>query len=95
MKSASPLVYLGIGAAVATGALFLMSQATGDARDGRFQIVMRDGLRADTFLLDTHEGRVWQMTEFSFLDGKPTAWLFTERIDTSAELTEYLRREGK
>lgn len=27
MKSASPLVYLGIGAAIATGALFLMSQS--------------------------------------------------------------------
>ena len=27
MKSASPLVYLGLGAAIATGALFLMSQS--------------------------------------------------------------------
>ncbi len=98
MKSASPLVYLGIGAAIATGALFLMSQATpparhssasGEARDGRFQIVMPDSVRADIFLLDTHEGRVWVNTELSYLGGKPEVWMYARRIDGPEENVEF------
>ncbi len=100
MKSASPLVYLGIGAAIATGALFLMSQATpparhssasGEARDGRFQIVMPDSVRADIFLLDTHEGRVWSYHRYISLDTEPVVWRCMLRLDTFAESGEFFR----
>ena len=30
-------------------------------RERRFQIFFRDGIQADTFLLDQDDGRVWQM----------------------------------
>lgn len=60
----------------------------GSIMDGRFQIVMRDGVRADTFLLDTQEGKVWQMTTITDIEGQPTVWLFMERIDSN---TDYVK----
>ncbi len=57
--------------------------------DGRFQIVMRDGLRADTFLLDTQEGMVWQMTQYTDVEGQPVLWLIMKRLDTEADVLEF------
>ncbi len=41
---------------------------------GRFQIVINKNIRADTFLLDTKTGRIWQNTTFTDLKGEPTVW---------------------
>ena len=32
---------------------------------GRYQIVINPTVRADTFLLDSETGRVWQMTQYT------------------------------
>lgn len=53
---------------------------------GRYQIVFSPNVRADTFLLDTQKGRVWQMTKFSDLPGEPTAWNEMDVIDSSGEV---------
>ena len=57
--------------------------------DGRFQIVMRDDVRADTFLLDTQEGMVWQMTQYSDVEGQPVVWLIMNRLDTEADVLPF------
>jgi hypothetical protein len=54
-------------------------------------MVLRDGVRADTFLLDTHEGRVWILTEYTSLDSKPVAWRHMDRLDTLEESVEFYR----
>ena len=63
---------------------------SGSIIEGRFQIVMRDGVRADTFLLDTQEGTVWQLTTITEIEGQPTVWLFMERIDSKADYVKLL-----
>ena len=52
----------------------------------RYQIVFSPHVRADTFLLDTQKGRVWQMTKFSDLPGAPTAWNEVDIIDSTGEI---------
>jgi len=51
----------------------------------RYQIVFSPHVRADTFLLDTQKGRVWQMTKFSDLQGEPSAWAEMDVIDSTGE----------
>lgn len=40
----------------------------------RFQLSFSPFARADTFLLDTQTGRVWQLTKFTSLKGDPIAF---------------------
>jgi hypothetical protein len=47
---------------------------------------MRDGVRADTFLLDTLSGDVWQLTALADVKDEPTAWMLMPRIDTRKKL---------
>ncbi|NTU54512.1 MAG: hypothetical protein HGA97_12645 [Chlorobiaceae bacterium] len=68
------------------------SDRRGTSTDGRFQIVMRDGVRADTFLLDTQEGKVWQQTQITDVEGQPTVWMFMERIDSKADYSRLLAK---
>lgn len=49
---------------------------------GQYQIVMRDGVRADTFLLDTHTGRVWKPFTFTSIKGEPEVWILQQRLDS-------------
>jgi hypothetical protein len=68
------------------GAAHQATARSGATTEGRFQIVMRDGVRADTFLLDTQEGRVWQLTQFTGIDSQPTVWVPMKRIDSAKDL---------
>lgn len=65
---------------------------------GRYQIVFSPNVRADTFLLDTQKGRVWQMTKFSDLPGEPTAWNEMDVIDSTGEVgikfSEFLQQNA-
>lgn len=63
-----------------------VTPANDRATEGRFQLVISPHLRADTFLIDTSTGRIWQMTEFSALEGKPVAWQEMTIIDDKGEL---------
>jgi len=56
---------------------------------GQYQIVMRDGVRADTFLLDTHTGRVWKPFAFTALKGEPEVWILQQRLDSEEARTDW------
>lgn len=53
---------------------------------GRYQIVSNAQGRTAPFLLDTQEGRVWQLKEFSGLEGSPAAWQEMTVIDDKGRL---------
>ena len=61
-------------------------QPTGIGSSGRYQIVFSPHLRADTYLIDTQKGRVWQLTQFTDLPSKPTAWIETDIVDNQGEI---------
>jgi hypothetical protein len=46
-------------------------------------------MRADTFLLDTETGKTWGRIDFSDLPGKPTVWMWEDRVDDQQELNEW------
>jgi hypothetical protein len=39
-----------------------------------FDITFRASIRADTFLIDQCKGRVWQLTQYTNLQGEPLVW---------------------
>ena len=57
---------------------------------GRYVIVFSPLARADTFLLDTQTGRVWQLTTYTDVVGEPRVWKNMARIDTEADLFNWL-----
>ena len=70
---------------------FAAKRTRNDARQeaGRYQIVMRKDIRADTYLLDTATGRVWQHVQFVQLEGGPVAWRFMPRLDSSEAMFKW------
>ena len=52
----------------------------------RFQIVFNPNVRADTFLLDTQKGKVWQMTKYTDIENQPTVWQPMEIIDPDGDI---------
>jgi hypothetical protein len=57
----------------------------------RFRIVFSPHARADTFLLDTQTGRVWQLMG---LNGEPTAWTPMTRLDSAEAQAAFARSHG-
>ena len=53
---------------------------------GRYQIVINPQARADTFMLDTETGRIWQLTKYTDLEGDPTIWELQDRANSLDEL---------
>jgi hypothetical protein len=62
--------------------------ATPMPRNGRYVIVFSPIARADTFLLDTQKGKVWQLTRFNDLVGEPLVWDDMGIIDNSADIAQ-------
>ena len=52
----------------------------------RFQIVFNPNVRADTFLIDTQKGKVWQMTKFTDIEDQPTVWQPLDIIDPDGDI---------
>lgn len=61
----------------------------------RYQIVFSPHKAADTFLLDTQKGRIWQLSKFTDISGQPLAWADMDIIDSQGEIgitiDEYLK----
>lgn len=55
----------------------------------RYQIVMREGFRTDTWLLDTETGRAWLMMKITDVKGEPTVWMYMDRIDTDDQWLQW------
>jgi hypothetical protein len=67
---------------------------TGSPDPGRYQIVLSPLARADTFLLDTHTGRVWQRSQFSELNGEPSAWVPMDKLDDHDQIMTWAMAKG-
>jgi hypothetical protein len=90
--------------AIAATILVCLS-ATVDAQDeptppeplipGRYQIVFNPNMRADTFLLDTATGRVWQFVQISDLKTQPMVWMYRWRVDNDNEMAVMAMSYGK
>ena len=85
---------------VACGAAVLLAQSTRPAprtagTSGRFQIVMNPAARADTFLLDTATGQIWQRTKYTDLDGQPEVWQYQDRVDSQVDLLAWAADHGR
>lgn len=59
--------------------------------NSRFVIWSNPNVRADTFLLDTWTGRVWELLTYTDIEGKPRIWQYMVRVDTPKELLDWLR----
>jgi hypothetical protein len=69
---------------ILTAALLSVPQARAEPPSpsvGRYQIVFSPTVRADTFLLDTATGTVWQSAKVSTNEVSKDAWVLMERID--------------
>lgn len=58
--------------------------STGESK--RFQIVSNPHARADTFLLDTQKGKVWQLTKITDVESQPTVWEPMNVIDPEGDI---------
>ena len=89
------LLATGLGLAIAVASEALAQESRSDLfsqQPGRYQIVINPQARADTFLLDTATGRVWQLIKYGDLNGEPPAWQLMKRIDNDLDLKK-LRNE--
>lgn len=62
------------------------------SRPGRYQIIINPNARADTFLLDTENGRIWKPLGISDIPGQPVVWKFQDRVDNQAEFNMWLAK---
>ena len=90
------VLFLGISAkAEELGEQFTLIGPASCNAPGRYEIIMHPTIRADTVLLDTCLGRVWQVVEYKDLNGKK-GWLIMPRLDNRTEMlnweTQELRR---
>ena len=51
--------------------------------EGRYRVFFSPNVRADTFLVDTQEGRVWRSTKLMDVQDQPDAWVPMDVIDDS------------
>ena len=56
---------------------------------GRFEMVINPAARADTFLLDTATGHIWQRTKYTDLPGQPEVWQIQDRVDSQLDLVAW------
>lgn len=61
----------------------------------RFQIVINPSARADTFLLDTATGTIWQRTKYTDLEGQPEVWQIQDRVDSQLDLVAWAADHGR
>ncbi len=61
---------------------------------GRYVIVFSPHVRADTYLLDTQEGRVWVHATFTDLKDEPDAWVYRDRLDDDIDKSVFAEHKG-
>jgi hypothetical protein len=55
---------------------------------------MNPQVRADTFLLDTATGKIWQMAKLTDMKGEPVVWQYMERLDNPLDVINLAGRLG-
>jgi hypothetical protein len=66
------------------------SQVSPRTETGRYALISNPNVRADLFLLDTATGKIWQRVTFTDLKGDPDVWQPMRKMDSDADLTEWL-----
>lgn len=61
---------------------------------GRYQIIFSPHVERDTFMLDTQTGKIWQLTQYTDLNGQPTVWQYMDRIDSFQDLGAFAAATG-
>jgi hypothetical protein len=61
--------------------------------DGRYQLVINPEVRADTFLLDTSTGQVWEKVRYTDMEGEPAVWESMPRLDNDDQMLSWLHRQ--
>ena len=61
------------------------------AIEGRYRIYQSPITTRDTFLLDTATGAVWQLRQYTFLQGDPLAWDPLPRLDSEAARATFIQ----
>jgi hypothetical protein len=56
---------------------------------GRYQIVMSTTIGANTFMLDTQTGKVWQWVTYTDLENDPKVWMIRPRLDGDEDLRKW------
>jgi len=64
-------------------------------QQGRYQIVINPAMRADTFLLDTHTGKIWEKVQMVDAQNEPRVWIYMDRIDSLKEQFEWQKKHPK
>lgn len=72
----------------------VFAQPGAPIQNGRFQIFINPNVRADTFLVDTQTGKVWQLTQFTDVKGEPTAWNRMDRLDDDKQAFQFFLQHG-
>jgi hypothetical protein len=67
------------------------SESSRDNSAERYKIVMLGEVRADQFLIDTRDGRIWRKTAITDVIGNPVVWLYMDRIDNETEFVNWSR----
>jgi hypothetical protein len=60
---------------------------------GRYQMVISPTIRADTFLLGTQTGKIWQRIKFNDLEGEPEVWEAQTRLDSAQEKANWIAQQ--
>ncbi len=74
------------GCCIALLAQSATPQARSSSPTGRYQLIVNPNARADTFLLDTATGHVWQRTKYTNLPDQPEVWQIQDRVDSQVDL---------
>lgn len=72
----------------------VFAQPSAPVQSARFQIFFNPNVRADTFLVDTQTGKVWQLTQFTDVKGEPTVWNRMDRIDDDKQSLQFYLQHG-
>ena len=65
------------------------------SQTARFQLIINPSARADTFLLDTATGQIWQRTKYTDLEGQPEVWQIQDRVDSQLDLLAWAADHGR
>jgi hypothetical protein len=92
----TPVLTITLAAAIAVVTLAPVGTAQeSETENGRFTIVVSPHARADTFLVDTASGKVWQLVKYTDLAGEPTVWDYMARVDNVADSQRILDAYGR
>lgn len=68
----------------------VFTEQNSNSENGLYQIFFSPHARADAYLVDTKNGKVWTNVQYTDVQGTPTIWRCQERIDSEKEFIVWL-----